>query len=59
MSQMPTDDPEPKEGEQLAPPGAASDQHRRAVERLLWTPTEGQDLTKSYFPLSDNSDDSD
>jgi hypothetical protein len=32
--------------------------HRRAVERLLWTPTEGQDLTKSYFPLSENSDDS-
>jgi hypothetical protein len=23
------------------------------AERLLWTPTEGQDLTKSYFPLSE------
>ena len=33
--------------------------HREAVQRLLWTPTEGQDVTKSYFPLSDNSDDFD
>lgn len=31
--------------------------HKRAVDRLLWTPTEGQDLTKSYFPLSERADD--
>ncbi len=33
--------------------------HRLAVERLLWTPTQGQDLTKSYFPLSPDSENSD
>lgn len=43
------------EGTHAVAPG--SDVHRQAVEQLLWTPTEGQDLTKSYFPLSENSDD--
>ena len=33
----------------------AKDENRgdTPAERLLWTPTEGQDLTKSYFPLSE------
>jgi hypothetical protein len=39
-------------------PREETQEHRRAVERLLWTPTEGQDLTKSYFPLSETSDES-
>jgi hypothetical protein len=26
--------------------------HLTPVERFLWTPTEGEDLTKAYFPLS-------
>jgi len=32
----------------------AKDENRgdTPAQRLLWTPTEGQDLTKSYFPLS-------
>jgi hypothetical protein len=56
MSQRPTNHPEPQDEERQVPSGSA--EHRRAVERLLWTPTEGQDLTKSYFPLSGNSDES-
>ena len=33
----------------------AKDENRgdTPAQRLLWTPTEGQDLTKSYFPLSE------
>lgn len=26
--------------------------HQEAVRRLLWTPTEGQDVTRSYFPAA-------
>ncbi len=40
-------------------PTRGDDAHREAVQRLLWTPTEGQDVTKSYFPLNEDSDNTD
>lgn len=40
-------------------PTRGDDAHREAVRRLLWTPTEGQDVTKSYFPLNEDSDNTD
>lgn len=37
----------PAEKQELAPPATAT-----ALERLLWTPTSGEDATKALFPLS-------
>ncbi len=58
MSQHPSRESDTQERHPVAPPAGRDDNRATAVERLLWTPTEGQDLTKSYFPLSENSDDS-
>lgn len=59
MSQRPPEDSEPREPQPVALPRDGDDHGATAAERLLWTPTEGQDLTKSYFPLSANSEDPD
>jgi hypothetical protein len=59
MSQHTPQGSEPRERQPLAPQERANEKGATAAERLLWTPTEGQDLTKSYFPLSDNSETSD
>lgn len=45
--------------QQQQEPTRGDDAHREAVQRLLWTPTEGQDVTKSYFPLNEDSDNTD
>jgi hypothetical protein len=59
MSQHAPEDSEPPERQPQAPQKGVDEHGSTAAKRLLWTPTEGQDLTKSYFPLSPNSDESD
>jgi hypothetical protein len=40
--------------EALAADAAGTDDHSiTPAELLLWTPTEGQDITKSIFPLNE------
>ncbi len=56
MSDRSTEDDDFSVPQRVQQPSRGDDAHREAVQRLLWTPTEGQDVTKSYFPLSENSD---
>jgi hypothetical protein len=56
MSHRLTEDADSSVPQRPQQPSRGDDAHREAVQRLLWTPTEGQDVTKSYFPLSESSD---
>ena len=59
MSQHAPENSEPRDRQPRTPQKDIAEHRATAAERLLWTPTEGQDLTKSYFPLTPNSDESD
>jgi len=49
VKEPPTKTPHPEAEQRLGPPPTAT-----PLEKLLWTPTEGEDATKILFPLSPN-----